>query len=407
MDNDVMLEQVTPVSIAETAEVVAEAARGRRSVYARGAGTHYEYGCPPGRDGFLLVTGAMQEVVDYSYRDLTMTVGCGVRLERLAEILAQQSQFLPIDCVFGGESTIGGAAAWSPPGPRSYRWGMLRDYVLGVRAVDGTGRTFFAGGKVVKNAAGYNLTRLLTGSWGTLALIVELTLMVRPLPERLRVLSWTVAKRDDLERLLDCLIASRSEPSAIEVLGGPRWGRDRFLRVGDDSCGFRVVTVHEGSAGEVDAFCDELRRELADAGLKFGEELPADCYALLSQFLADVPPPHFVCELAVRPSRVPAALEQLRSMRPRASFISHAGLGKIFVFADEDADVTPEVVVRLRGATATLGGRVTVLRYPWDQSWNRSVIWGPNGPASRYMQGLKDQFDPHHILNPGRYVFPP
>ncbi len=407
MDNDVILEQVAPASIVETAQVVAEAARGRRSVYVRGAGTHYEYGCPPGRDGYLLVTGTMQDVVDYSYRDLTITVRCGVRLERLAEILAQQSQFLPIDFIFGGESTIGGAVAWSPPGPRSYRWGTLRDYVLGVRAVDGTGRSFFAGGKVVKNAAGYNLTRLLTGSWGTLALIMELTLMVRPLPERLRMLSWTVAKRDDLERLLDCLAASRSEPSAIEVLGGPQWGRDQFLRVGDDSCGFRVVTVHEGSAGEVDALGDELRRELSDAGLKLGDELPADCCASLSQFLADVPPSQFVYELAVRPSRVPAALEQLRSLRPRASFLSHAGLGKIFVFADEDADVTPEVVVRLRDATASLGGRVTVLRYPWDQSWNRSVIWGPNGPASRYMQGLKDQFDPHHVLNPGRYVFPP
>lgn len=407
MHNDVILEEVSPVSITETAEVIAEAARGGRSVYPRGAGTHFEYGCPPIRDGLVLCTRAMQEVADYSYRDLTITVGCGVSLARLAEILSQQSQFLPIDFVFGGQSTIGGAVAWSPPGPRSYRWGMLRDYVLGIRAVDGTGRTFFAGGKVVKNAAGYNLTRLLTGSWGTLALILELTLMVRPLPERLRLLSWAVSKRDDLERLLDCLVASRSDPSAIEVLGGPRWGRDRFLRANDDSCRFRVLTVYEGSAGEVDAFCDELRRELSDAGLKIGEELPADCYASLSQFLADVPKSQCVYELAVRPSRLVEALEQLRSLRPHASFISHAGLGRIFVIADEDADVTPEVIVRLRSAMAPWGGHVTLLRYPWDQSWDRSILWGPNGPASRYMQGLKDQFDPHNILNPGRYVFPP
>ena len=407
MDNDVILETVSPASISEAAEVIAEAAQGRRSVYARGAGTHFEYGCPPSRAGFVLCTDGLQDVADYSYRDLTITVGCGVSLNRLGEILAQQSQCLPIDSIFGGEGTIGGAAAWSPPGPRSYRWGALRDYVLGVRAVDGTGRTFHAGGKVVKNAAGYNLTRLLTGSWGTLALIVEMTLMVRPLHERSRLLSWVVTKRDDLQRLLDCLVTGRSEPSAIEVLAGPRWGRDRFLRVADDPWECRVVTVHEGSAGEVDAFCDELRRELSEAGLKMGEELPADCYASLSNFLADVPKSQSVYELAVRPSRVVAALEQLRSLRPHASLIGHAGLGKIFVFADEDAGVTPEVIVRLRAAIAPLGGHVTVLRYPWDQAWNRSVIWGPHGPASRYMQGLKDQFDPHNILNPGRYVFPP
>ncbi|MGQ9913256.1 MAG: FAD-binding oxidoreductase [Thermogutta sp.] len=407
MSSDVILETVFPASMSEAAEIVADAARERRAVYFRGAGTHFQYGCPPGRAGIAIATGAIQEVADYSYRDLTITVGCGVSLNRLGELLAQQSQFLPVDCVFGGDGTIGGAVAWSPPGPRAYRWGALQDYVLGVRAVDGMGRTFFAGGKVVKNAAGYNVTRLLTGSWGTLALILELTLMVRPLPEQLRLLSWVVTKRDRLERLLSCLIASRSEPSAIEVLGGPRWEKDRFLRVGDHHDECRVVAVYEGSAGEVDALCDELRRELSEAGLKIEEELPASSYASLSNFLADVARSSCVYELSVRPTRLAAALDQLRNLRPRASFLGHAGLGRIFAFADEDGDVTPESMVRLRGAIATLGGRVTVLRYPWDSSWNRTAIWGPGGTASRYMQGLKDQFDPHNILNPGRYVFPP
>lgn len=407
MRSDVILETVSPASISEAAEVIADAARSRHAVYFRGAGTHFEYGCPPSRAGIALATGAMKEVADYSYRDLTITVGCGVSLSRLGEILSQQSQFLPIDCVFGGDGTVGGAVAWSPPGPRAYRWGTLRDYVLGVRAVDGMGRAFFAGGKVVKNAAGYNVTRLLTGSWGTLALILELTLMVRPLPEQLRLLSWVVTKRDHLERLLGCLIASRSEPSAIEVLGGPRWSGDRFLRVGDPHDECRVVAVYEGSAGEVDAFRDELRRELSDAGLKIEEELPASSYATLSHFLADVNRIPHVYEISVRPTRLAAALEQLRNLRPRTSFLSHAGLGRIFAFGDGDADVTPELAVRLRSAIVPLGGRVTVLRYPWDSSWNRSTVWGTSGTASRYMQALKDQFDPYNILNPGRYVFPP
>ncbi|GAB4141478.1 FAD-binding oxidoreductase [Thermopirellula anaerolimosa] len=377
-------------------------------MYFRGAGTHFEYGCPPGRAGLVLSTGAMQEVAEYSYRDLTITVGCGMTLKRLGEILAQQSQFLPIDFVFGGESTIGGTVAWTPPGPRSYRWGTLRDYVLGIRAVDGTGRAFFAGGKVVKNAAGYNVTRLLTGSWGTLALILEVTLMVRPLPERLRVLSWVVSNKTDLERLLDCLIASRSEPAAVEVLGGPSWENDRWLRVGDDSDQVRVAVVYEGSSGEVDACCEELRRELSEAGLKIEDELPADSYASLSHFLAGVPRAPWVYELSVRPSRVVAALEQLRHLRPRASFIGHAGLGRIFVFSDEDvAGLTAEAIGRLRNAMAALGGHLTVLRYSWDQSWNREDLWRPSVPASRHMQRLKDQFDPHNVLNPGRFVFPP
>ncbi len=407
MSQDAVAETITPQSIGDAARAIADAAAQRRAIYSVGGRTHFEYGCPPGRPGIALCTTAMQEVIDYSFRDLTITVGAGMRLHRLAEILAQQSQFLPIDFVFGGDSTIGGMVAWSPPGPRSYRWGSIRDYVLGMRAIDGDGRSFCVGGRVVKNAAGYNVTRLLTGSWGTLALIGEVTLMVRPLPEQRRLWSWSVKGPEELERLLSCLIASRCEPSAIEVIGGTWWDREPVLATVGENGPFRVAVVLEGAARELDGLWDTLWRELTEAELRIGEEIPVESYDRLSGFLAEIPRSGVVYELDVRPSRVVAGLELLSNLRPRASYLAHAGTGKILVFEESGDEFTPEVAAQLRAAVMPLDGRLVVLRFPWSGTWERVAVWGPVSPTGRYMQGLKDRFDPHGILNPGRYVFPP
>ena len=142
----------------------------------------------------LDLTGLVK-VVDYTPRDMTILVEAGVRMADLAATLAAEGQQLPIDVPRASEATIGGVVATNWNGPRRYGHGTIRDYVIGIHAVDGRGVAFKGGGRVVKNVAGYDFCKLLTGSLGTLGVITQLALKVKPLPERSATI---VADCDDL-----------------------------------------------------------------------------------------------------------------------------------------------------------------------------------------------------------------
>ncbi|MCA9055384.1 MAG: FAD-binding oxidoreductase, partial [Planctomycetaceae bacterium] len=165
-----------------------------------------------------LTTTGLTRVIDYPARDMTITVEAGLRVEELQNLLAEQGQTLPIDIPAARRATIGGAVAANVSGPGRYGYGAFRDYLIGVRAVDGRGRLFAAGGRVVKNVAGYDLCKLLVGSEGRLAVIAEVTLKVRPLPEA-RTLVWlTMGDWDATEHALDGLTRTQTRPVAIEVV---------------------------------------------------------------------------------------------------------------------------------------------------------------------------------------------
>ena len=136
---------------------------------------------------------------------------------------------MPIDVPFPARATLGGAVAANASGPRRYGHRTLRDYVIGISAVDGRGVPFKAGGRVVKNVAGYDFCKLLTGSFGTLAVITQLTLKVTPLAPRA---AWVVAEISDwprAEAVLAALVESKTSPTAIELLAGPTWRDDPML----------------------------------------------------------------------------------------------------------------------------------------------------------------------------------
>ena len=189
-----LTETRTPANQAELAAVVSEAhAAGTPLQHPLGGGTSLEYGLPARQAGLGLSLTGLTRVVDYPARDMTITVEAGLPLAELAGILAGERQWLPVEGPQPAEATIGGlmATAWS--GPRRYGWGTMRDFVIGVSAVDGRGIPFKGGGRVVKNVAGYDFCKLLTGSCGTLAVVTQLTLKLRPLPDRSGLAACTVS----------------------------------------------------------------------------------------------------------------------------------------------------------------------------------------------------------------------
>ncbi len=157
-------------------------------------------------------------VVDYPARDMTVTVGAGMAIGELQRILREENQQLPID-VENDAMTLGQIVADDVSGPRQFGYGTLRDYVIGIEAVDGRGRVFHAGGRVVKNVAGYDLCRLLVGSRGELGTITQITFKLKPLHAKQTLLVAGFRSLRDLESALDRLNVSATCPVILDVVG--------------------------------------------------------------------------------------------------------------------------------------------------------------------------------------------
>ncbi|HIF01252.1 MAG TPA: FAD-binding oxidoreductase [Planctomycetes bacterium] len=157
----------------------------------------------------------MNEVVDYPARDMTVTVQAGMAVSELTKILAEENQQLPID-EFDPLLSVGALVAGDIAGPRQYGYGTLRDYVIGIEAVDGQGRIFHAGGRVVKNVAGYDLCRLMVGSRGSLGILTQLTFKLKPLPEQTTLRSFRFDDAADFESALTKLNVSAANPVLLD-----------------------------------------------------------------------------------------------------------------------------------------------------------------------------------------------
>ncbi|CAK9046533.1 Elongation factor G (EF-G), partial [Durusdinium trenchii] len=176
-------EEWLPTTAAELSRLLNEnATNGRRPVAPFGGRTCLQFGGCLASNVTPISTTELQRVIDYPARDMTITVESGMRLDNLADILKAEGQRLALDIPQRHRATLGGAIATNASGPGRVGLGTWRDYVIGISAVDGQGRLFSAGGRVVKNVAGYDLCKLLVGSLGTLAVITQVTLKLRPLP---------------------------------------------------------------------------------------------------------------------------------------------------------------------------------------------------------------------------------
>src|SRR5579871_5747748 len=178
MTNDLM-----PETVREIGDAVRRARDSAEAIYPVGGRTLLHVGLAASRQGTIVDLRKLDKVVDYPARDMTVTVQAGITVARLAQVLRSEGQRLPVDVPWAEEATLGGALAVNISGPRRFGWGTFRDYVIGIRMVNDQGEEFKAGGRVVKNVAGYDICKLAIGSLGTLGIITEVTLKVRPLAE--------------------------------------------------------------------------------------------------------------------------------------------------------------------------------------------------------------------------------
>jgi glycolate oxidase FAD binding subunit len=419
----------SPTDEAGVAEIVRGAAASKTPIYPFGGGTALGWGPRPTKPGLGLATVRLNRTIDYAPDDMTITVEAGLTIAELNRQLGVQRQRLPIDVPSPNQATIGGVLATNASGPRRYAYGTLRDYVLGVTAVDGQGEIFASGGRVVKNAAGYNVSRLLVGSLGTLGIITQVSLMVRPAPQASALVACDVPDLDMAECLLAGLTRTKTLPTAIEMLAGPAANTAPPGALSEGHA-LRLIVGFEGSRAEVEWMVAQLGQEWRAAGVR-GAVAMTDTQAnplwnWLIEFRGDL-------EVAVLPSATADMIADLLELLPGCSLQAHAGNGIIQVrlpgrrpsHASPRSEgmqqsggprQTPAVpscasglaaMLRdtLRPAVAATNGHLVVLSSPDGAELTCHDVWGPLGDGAAVMGAIKDEFDPLGILNPGRFIF--
>ena len=379
---------------ATSAEEVAEAVKAAIARDERleiiGAGTKRSLGRPVHATDTLDVSGC-KGIVSYEPSELILSARAGTSLGEIEALLAANDQILAFEppdfgSLFGvsaAQATLGGTVAVNASGPRRFKAGAARDHILGVTAVSGRGEIFKAGGKVVKNVTGYDLPRLLAGSFGTLAVMTEITMKVLPKPE---TQSTLLLHRLDDNVVFRALGAALRSP--WDVSGAAYLAEEQITAL-------RV----EGISQSVDDRCTQLRKLLAPFGpVETMESQRSREFWSRVEKVSAFAHSEIVWRLSFPPAESAAAGRKLRETIPGSRTIADWG-GSLLWLALPGEDALAEIV---RAVAARAGGHAMLFRAPMDHRESIEVM-PPLEPSLRALNArVKEQFDPKRVLNPGR-----
>ncbi|MGH4026282.1 MAG: FAD-binding oxidoreductase [Pseudonocardiaceae bacterium] len=367
-----------PADTDEVSAVLRAAAALGLRVVVRGTGTRLGWGTPPRELDLILDTSRMNALLAHQAGDLVVTAQAGLGLTELQAALAPHGQRLALD---GWDGTVGGTIATAAAGPLRYRYGSVRDLIIGITVVLADGTIAKAGGTVVKNVAGYDLAKLYTGSLGTLGVITEAVFRLHPLPETGRWISVTAEHSKPAASAVAAVRQSQHDAVALEV--------DRPAPGGPVTVAVALEGVVEGIAARADG----VARLLGEAvrGPAAITDSPPQWWGR---------PPHPPQGPGVLLTGEPTGLRSLLAAAPGA-LRGSAGAG-VFTVGLPDDDQLGANLTELRRLAARHGG-TAVLRCAAPRRKEDLDVWGPV-PALTLMRRLKDQFDPEHRLGPGRFV---
>lgn len=369
---------VAPATTEEVSAVMKQCAHKVLVMSPRGGSTKVAWGNPVAAS-VVLDTRRLSGVREHVWQDMTATVGAGTTWAGLEEALAQHGQRVALDPVFAKSATVGGVIATNDGGSLRMRYGALRDLVLGMTVVLADGTIAKSGGKVVKNVAGYDLPKLLTGSFGTLGVVTEVTFRLHPLQAQEQ--TWTL-RAADVRVLAE--IAQKIVTGAMSV---------ESLQLRNEVKGF-ALDVRFATGAESLAEHDVRLRSFAESAVM----TPSDAGVWAEREALFGIAGATVLKVTCLPSKMAAVVEGFAGVGARC--VADA-VGIVTVALLGRADGIVELIEDLRSRLARDGGMVVVLRAADGMNAER---WGGSPPAIEVMRAIKREFDPLNILNPGTFV---
>ncbi len=396
--------EVTPSSAEQASDVMKFAAAERLAVIPVGARRFIDAGDLLMQADVILSTRRMNRFIAHEPADLVATVEAGATLREFQEQLAEAGQWLPVDPADEANATMGSIVATAAAGPQSFGYGMLRSFVIGLRAVLADGQLIKAGGHVVKNVAGYDLCKLFTGSYGTLGVITEVTFKLRPLPSETRTIVASGAREVSL--LLARQTAANYSAVAVEILS-PMLAQNLGLSAKDKEC--TLFVRFAGSSRAVITQTAQTLKMLRDAGLRC---VTHDDDVTLWQSLSNVSSQNehdLRWSARVRPTELSTLVDEVVALERddawRSTICWHAGVGdgRLHVLARSPVYHQQGVraLERLRQTVEDRGGRLILEQAPVEIK-QKFDAWGSFGSAGELMRRVKQQLDPANVLSPGR-----
>ena len=385
-------DELVPADWCEACDAVRRAYLDRAALLPAGGATRLDFGNRSEHDVTLLRSSRLASVVEYDPANQVIAVGAGMSLDSLQDVLAENGQWLPLRPPPDGRHTLGGVAALGLCGPERLRYGAPRDLLLGLKFVSGTGALVAAGGRVVKNVAGYDLTRLLVGSAGTLGLIAELTVRLLSLPQH----CLAVMASGPLDRCAAAageLLRSKLEPNLVVAVPD-----EPELRVAGDAA-WRMTAGFEGFQQTVDFQVEGCRTIFADAGLggSWLQEYPpreGTCGRLFD-VLEEAP---FLLQTNVPLDKTAAVVSAGRDVLHEAAVLIDFGCGRITTATRHLAD---DAWTRLGSISREMEGH-TILEKADNEFARRRDVFGLPGADWSLMHRVKAALDPHNVFAPGR-----
>jgi glycolate oxidase FAD binding subunit len=359
-------ELVEPGTAQELAAALAEANASGRLVRPQGGGTKLNWGNPGTPADMILSTTRLNRVVEHVWADMTVTVEAGCSVHMLQTQLAQHRQRLAIDPLWPEQATIGGILATNDSGALRLRFGALRDLIIGITIALPDGTLAMSGGKVVKNVAGYDLPKLMTGALGTLGVITKAVFRLHPMPHFARTLTAAIPTAEQAQALMLAIQNSQMAHSALQLRADGRSAFVDILLEGTEA----GIAAQQTAVGTI-APMNECMPDVWSAR----EQLwPANDAAIV--------------KFSVLPSQIANAVGLMANCE---AVVQATGIGH--------AKLSPGMdVASLRQKIEGLRGSLVIL------TPSTLDTWGCNSDALLLMRAVKQQFDPNCILNRGRYV---
>ncbi len=378
-------------------------------VLACGRGSKLSWGGPVQAVDVVISTERLSQIVQHAVGDLTVTVQAGVTFAELQHTLRQANQFLPLDPAYPEQATVGGIVATADAGSWRQRYGGVRDLLIGVSLVRHDGQTAKAGGRVVKNVAGYDLMKLMTGSYGTLGILSELTFRTYPWLDDSATVVLT-GKSDALAQAAAEIRASVLTPTMLDWISTAFM--TRFELGENPGLAVRFQSIPESITEQ----CDRILKLSSEMNIKthlivdeaeteFWHGIQAQLWPTNSD-----PTDHCTCKIGLLPAAAMSLLQQIDTWTEQpywGRIHASSGIGTLRFAVSADAEKSViELLKKVRSHCESASGYLTILAAP--PSIKSAIdIWGYTGNALALMQGISRQFDPDQRLSPGRMFTQP